>query len=394
MDEQRNNYTAPKTVIQFAISGGGVKQHVVDLSSGIDRKYFRCIGVFPDKLMCSTVLQNDDSKYQNAFKEIGLNFYTLEVPRHIDLFRVIGAVFGLIRIIKKQKNPVALHCHSTMAGFIGRLAKIFVSDCRLVYTHHSPYFLLLEDKKTSLIFRLIEKVLFPLTDFTVAVSESEYEDLQRELGPSHRIVLIRNGVNVDAVASWKVDRAELLQSLGVPLNSKVLLSPARLEYPKDVQTTIKAIMLLAKKHPELAVLLAGNGPEKCAIQDIVRKAGIDNLVFFLGWRDDIKDLMAASDFVVLSSYGEGLPYALIEASAMRKPVLGSICRGIVDVIVHEKTGFLFPIGDEKALATYLGRLLNDTVLCRNMGQNGYEHVLRYFNLKDMIRNTVKLYSDV
>lgn len=381
---------SPKTIFQFAISAGGVKRHVLDLCLGLDANRFRCVGIFPDKLMCQTVLQDESSKYQQTFRKYHLACRTLEVPRHIDIPKIIIAALRLAALLRSE-NAMVLHCHSTMAGFVGRLACLLAPRCRLVYTHHSPYFLLLEGKKRRF-FRMIEKLLLYLTDAVIAVSDSEYRDLRRELGTDFRMALIRNGVDVEGLSSRVVDRAAVCSSLGIAPKSKILLSPARLEYPKDNQTLIAAMQRLSHRHPDVVAVFAGEGPERKALESAAHAAGLAGKALFLGWRDDLMDIMAACDVIVLSSFGEGLPYALLEASAMKKPLVGSICRGIVDIIRHETNGFLFPLGDAAALSGYLDRLFSDSDLSRRMGENGFAHISRDFNRISMVRQTGELYD--
>jgi glycosyltransferase involved in cell wall biosynthesis len=116
-------------------------------------------------------------------------------------------------------------------------------------------------------------------------------------------------------------------------------------------------------------------------------------VKFLGWRDDIDEIMPIFDIFVLPSLNEGMGRVLVEAMAAGKPVIASRAGGIPDLVKHEKTGLLVPPGDVPALADAILRLVNDPDERRRMGETG-RFFCRRFSLKAMIDKIDNLYDEL
>jgi glycosyltransferase involved in cell wall biosynthesis len=112
------------------------------------------------------------------------------------------------------------------------------------------------------------------------------------------------------------------------------------------------------------------------------------------WTDSMRDWYAAMDLVILPSYHEGLPYSLLEASAMEIPVIGSRIPGILDAIEDGINGILIPPDDPTALAAAIRRLHADPQLRRTMGRAGRERVLRRYDPSQVIQAWLDEYAQV
>jgi glycosyltransferase involved in cell wall biosynthesis len=182
--------------------------------------------------------------------------------------------------------------------------------------------------------------------------------------------------------------------LKVKDESIFVLSLARLEPQKDVLTLLRAFIRLSSQHPEAVLLLAGGGTDSQIkeAESLIEEAGLSRRAFLLGWRDDPDLLLSATDIAVLSTNLEGLPYALLEAMAAGKPLVGSRAQGVVDCIVDGQNGYLFDIGDIDSCSVCLSRLLRDSTLRVRLGAAGREYVLENFSLKTMLDKTEELYD--
>jgi glycosyltransferase involved in cell wall biosynthesis len=115
--------------------------------------------------------------------------------------------------------------------------------------------------------------------------------------------------------------------------------------------------------------------ERCA------KYGLKNSFKILGWRNDIHRLMRASDIFALPSYyWEGVPVSILEAMACAKPVVVTMNRGCVDIVINNETGFLVPIKQAAPFSEKLLILLDNEQLRTQMGQAGRRRVEQYFGL--------------
>lgn len=114
----------------------------------------------------------------------------------------------------------------------------------------------------------------------------------------------------------------------------------------------------------------------------------------MGWRQDIPQLLAACDVLVLSTRREGLPYALLEAMALGKPVVGSDVPGVRECIQSGHNGALFPLGDAPALAQILTQLLDNPAWATTLGRHGQIMIEQRFSMRTMITSLEALYSGV
>jgi glycosyltransferase involved in cell wall biosynthesis len=128
------------------------------------------------------------------------------------------------------------------------------------------------------------------------------------------------------------------------------------------------------------------------LKSLVQNSGIENQVHFLGWRNDIPDLMIRADVVVLPSHTEGLPRVIQEAIMLRRPVIATRVGGIPDLIQDGKTGFLVNIEEEVALAKKIRFIAENGDTVDAMTKQAYEQYIFRFNSDlqlDRFRSTVE-----
>lgn len=378
-------------VLLYTVSLGGVLRHIQDIVTQIDHTKFELIGVFPDKLLNKAYLPHNISGYHSIFTAAGLKSYTVETPVGLNPLASTTAFYNMARLLR-HAQPDVLHCHSSMAGAIGRLATLAWRPRRVLYTPHLMYCL----RSTGLrrfIFSAIERILFPLTDTVIAVSDSELHDISSIFGQNHRLTLIRNAVPVDLSAPATQPGGSALPKDIKPLQGKkIILSTARFDAQKDVPTLIHAAHILAQTRSDFQVLLAGDGEDRDAIRARIRDRKLEHLVHLLGWRSDVPQLLAACDVMVLSTHREGLPYAMLEAMALGKPVIGSDVPGVRECVEHGQTGFLFPCGNAQALAELLTQVLDNAALRQKIGAQAQHAILHRFSPRSMMTALEALYS--
>jgi len=131
-----------------------------------------------------------------------------------------------------------------------------------------------------------------------------------------------------------------------------------------------------------------------AIDDLgalIRQYDLEDTVLFLGQRDDVPELMAAMDLVVLASYNEGIPRVLMEAAALGKPTIGTDVRGTRETIVDGVTGRLVSVKDPEALANAIGELPADPAQAVDMGRAARQHAEVHFDERNYFRRTDEEY---
>jgi glycosyltransferase involved in cell wall biosynthesis len=156
----------------------------------------------------------------------------------------------------------------------------------------------------------------------------------------------------------------------------------RLARAKGLPILFDALVLLARTRPDIHLTLAGDGPDRAALEALAKQLGLSSRVTFLGYRSQagVRELLAETDVFVLASLAEGVPVVLMEAMAAGVPVVATRVAGIPELIDDGVSGLLVPPGDAQALAGAIERLLNDSALRESFARRGREKVERDFNV--------------
>ena len=232
----------------------------------------------------------------------------------------------------------------------------------------------------SLLYRITDRLMAPLTTMTICVSENELAaGLEAGTCRAERTVVIRNAVDVSAASPARHDRA-----------TPRLIAVGRLKAPKDFLTLIRAFAALPEGSFE--ALIVGDGPDRGAVEDEIGRLGLEERVRLVGERSDVPALLADADLFVLSSRSEGLPVSVLEAMAAELPVVASGVGGLAELVVDGETGILVPPGAPEPLAAALGRLVEDRDLRRKFGAAGRTRAEALFDLAVFRRAHVELYE--
>ena len=166
---------------------------------------------------------------------------------------------------------------------------------------------------------------------------------------------------------------------------------ARLYESKGQQYLIAATRAVLEKCPTVRILLVGSGDHEDRFRQQVSKEGLDDIVIFTGYREDIPELIAISDIVVRPSDMEGFPINMLEAMLMKKPVIATKIAGVPEMITHGENGFMIEPRDIDHLASYISIILLDEELGKKMGVRGQQIVLEKFTLESLITKVENLY---
>ena len=171
--------------------------------------------------------------------------------------------------------------------------------------------------------------------------------------PKTKIRALPNGIDTQAFRPEASVRVAERRALGLQ-DKFVWLAVGRLDEAKDYPTMLQAFSKVVKGFPKALLLIAGAGPLEGNVKHLAVKLGLEKRVRFLGLRRDTSVLMNAADAFILSSAWEGMPLALLEASATGLPVVATAVGGVPEIVIDEKSGFLTPPEDPAALAHAAG----------------------------------------
>jgi glycosyltransferase involved in cell wall biosynthesis len=273
----------------------------------------------------------------------------------------------------------------------------------VVGTVHSSRVRSFEDSETL-------RRLTPSMDRLVAVSRAIVAKLHDEGRAGPPVELIYNGVDLERY-EYTEACCTLPEEYGFPEGSPLVGVVARLEPEKGHATLVEAWPLVLARVPAARLLIIGEGSQReplgkqadalgllgdrCRGDACVgtRRARPGAKVVFTGLRDDVPAVTAALDVAVLPSYREAQGLAILEAMALRRPVVATNVGGVPEMIEHEKTGLLVPPHDPSALADAISRLLTDHPLADTVARAGHDLALARFSLGAMIDRVGSLYEE-
>jgi len=217
------------------------------------------------------------------------------------------------------------------------------------------------------------RIAFRLASCVLANSETVAESARRiEFAPPEHLCVIPNFIDEGVGELSDADRRGLRAHFGYTDEQVVVTMVARLRTVKNHALALRAFARVAQRHPQVRLLLVGDGPETDAIQAQADALGVPELVFVAGHMDEAWRCHAAGDISVLSSRHEGFPNTLVEAMACGRPVVATRVGGVPDAVLHERTGLLFDREDEEGFATGIERLVSDLALRSTLGARGRE----------------------
>ena len=292
----------------------------------------------------------------------------------------------LFYLLNNNNNNIVAHIHTSARSsffrksiFI-RLSKLF--NIPVILHLHSPDFHIYYVQQSEQKKRKIKNI-FQMADKVIVLSNS-WKEWYIETIDQNEPQVIYNGVEDHMVSDDKISKR----------NNHILFL-GRLGERKGTYDLIKAFKKVLAKHNDAKLLLAGFGDiEGC--RKLAKSLKIDKSIEFLGWIDfkQKKKLLNSSKIYTLPSYNEGFPVSILEAMSTRLPVIASNVGGIPEEIEDNQTGFLINAGDIETLASIINKIIDDDILCDEIGDNERRRYLKHFSLDKTVKNLEREYKDV
>lgn len=275
-----------------------------------------------------------------------------------------------------------LHTHNPAPHIVGALACCMLrSRVRLIHTKHGRN----DPKDRRKIF--YNRLAASLTDVIACVSRDaadvvlEIERVRRE-----KVQVVHNGIDLSRFSAGAV-----LPRTDRPCGIHV----ARLVYPtKDQRSLLQAIRLVVDQVPTFRFLVVGDGPYRAELEQLRATLQLTENVELLGQRTDVSQLLAQSDFFVLSSLYEGLSLTLLEAAATGLPIVATRVGGNPEVVEHGVNGLLVPPKDPVKLAEAMVQLIRQPLQAGDMGRAGRAKMVEQFDLRRTVAKYETLYRQL
>ncbi len=207
--------------------------------------------------------------------------------------------------------------------------------------------------------------------------------------PLSQMTSVPTGIDLEKFSPQKKQQAR--EKIGVP-NKPTLGIVATMRVWKGHKYLIEAWKTLHLQFPDWQLLLVGDGPQRKNLQPMVKLAGLEESVFFLGNRNDVPDCLNAMDLFALPSFGnEGVPQGIMQAMACGLPVVSTTVGAISEAVIDGKTGFTLAPKVQETLINYLAKLMASDELRQQMGQASLAHAKAQFGLDNMLDKMEKIF---
>lgn len=358
-------------VITQSESIGGASLHLLDLAEAMQLKGHQVI-----------IAAGGQGKFAELAKARSLQYVQLKyIKREISPFNDLKSIFELRKKIKEYQ-PDVVHCHSSKAGIVGRLAAFFAKTPS-IFTAHGWAFTEGVSKRKRAFYTLIERAISPITKKIITVSIFDRElALKCKVSNPNRLVAIQNGI-VDIAYTEKT----------ITNNPIRLVMVARFDEQKNQTALLYALEKI--KSLDFVVDFVGDGNTLNECSSLTQKLGIQEHVVFHGHldADQVSGILKNADIFLLITNWEGFPLSILEGMRQGLPIIATNVGGISEQVDNEN-GILLKNNNIDEIASALTKLITNPLLCKKLGKNGREKFENNFLIEDMIEKTESVYLSI
>lgn len=317
-----------------------------------------------------------ENAYLDRIRQTGVEILELDYDNRSRLFFTLT----LYRVLFRMR-PDILHAILAGPSNYACFYKLLSPSTRVV-SHLRGSFSLITKRR-----RFVARRLWKVADRIVVPSQFSKEEYMRILCcPSEKISVVYNGVDVTRFGKMPVARSQ-----GKKVTFGII---ARLVPVKAHKTLIQAFHKLWCLHPEVRLLVVGDGPTREKLEGLVSKLGLKRNVCFKGNIENIPNILREIDVCILSSYTENLPNSVLEAQASGRPVIATRVGGVPEIIDHCKHGFLVPAGDSDALARAMLKFVENPKLIKKLGSAARKSVLHRYTIRRNVEGLLSVYGSL
>ena len=358
--------------ITYDMSIGGTEQVIRNLVEALDKSQFI------SSILCI------DGKIGLWGKELQDKGYRLFCLKRLPGFdrKLIKEIRALIR----RENIDIVHCHQYTPYTYGWFGALFTGK-PVLFTEHGRFYPDSRKFKRRLINPILQRMTAAITSISQATKAAlvGFENLN-----GSKIEVIYNGIADTHVAP----NAKLRSELGLVDSDIVIGTISRLDVIKNHPMILRALQRSLKLHPNLRLLIVGDGPMRDELHQLSHDLGVKDHVIFTGLQPKPQAYLAIMDIFLLPSLSEGTSMTLLEAMCFAKPSIATAVGGTPEILVDKKTGLLIANKDEDGLVKAIQILANNNELRIQYGGNARATYKKSFTLDIMVRNYEKLYRRI
>jgi glycosyltransferase involved in cell wall biosynthesis len=368
-----------KKVLQLISSIGffGAENVIAELVTELATSEFEpIIGVIRN-------LKNPHLELVDFARKNNIESVIFEAQRQFDLQAIAS-----IRNFIKGNNVDIVQTHGYKSDFYGIFAALF-ENVHLLATCH-PW---IKTSRRGKAYAKIDKLLLKKFSRIVAISDQVKKEILDAGIPDNKISIIDNGINLHRFEE-QFDTKEIRKQFGIPLESQVIGTVGRLDLEKGHHILLEAAKIVIQKNPSTFFVIVGDGYLKNDLTSRAEELKIEDHILLPGTLKEIPKILSVFDIFVLPSLTEGLPMALLEAMAAKKPVIASRVGAIPKVIIDYETGILIKPGDVNELSNGIIDLLRDKDKANLIVKNAYNKIVQEFSSNRMAKQYINIYENM
>lgn len=369
-----------KTVVQIVRAPlGGIRKHIAAIVHGLEDS-----DDFDWYWVTSTAPEDVDQGFLQLLADLHG-----KSPRIVSLkindrpeFRDLKNLFRIYKTFK-QKNVAIFHGHGAKGGLYARVVGRLLG-AKTVYTPHGGSLHDMFGKLKGLLYTVVEKALYPLSDLIVVESTYTLKQFKKKVTKRPgKVILNRNGVDIPKQQPLMTHRSE---------RPWVLASFGALRFIKGHDLVIKALEVLERDGVSCEYHIYGEGEEKQNLLTLAEALGVSHRLKIFEKTKDVYGAMAQSDVILQPSRHESFGYVPLEAMAIGRPVISSGQGGLKEVLEKDVTGLQVDVLTGEAFAMEVKKLLNDDALRDKLVEQARRSVVSDFSEEKMIDNLLKIYQ--
>jgi glycosyltransferase involved in cell wall biosynthesis len=284
-------------------------------------------------------------------------------------------LWKLCRLIRRERVDI-INTHLTTASWMGSIAGRLTRVPVVAHVHAA-------DSKT----------FFQHANYLVAIAQGVKDHLTAQGVAPERIPLLYYGIDLERYSN-PLPTAEAKERLGLPPDARTIGVVGHLSERKGHRFLLEALHQAEPRTGPVHALFAGEGVLEATLREQAQALGMADRVHFLGFRRDVVNVVSAFDVFVLPSLKEGLSIAVMEAMALRRPVIATAIAGLPEVVRDGETGLLVPAANAEALAEALARTLCDKSLAEALARNGRTFLERHFDQRLRLREVDETFQRI
>lgn len=366
-------------LITKAVVYGGLINHLQLLAIGLKMNNFDVTVI--------TAPSADLSPLPELLKRQEIKHHSLLIKNKFDL----AGFSKTVKFLKSGRFQI-LHVHltniysPTLIYLAGKVAGIKT----IITTPHSLYPL----KKPAPALEFIKmKYLSYFNSKIIGVCAANSELLKNKHIACSKVVTVKNGIELNQTKlAARPSKYDIRKEFNLKGSSQVVGTVAALATLKGIDYFIKACKEVVNGLPNVVFFVVGDGTEMSVLQKLTRDLDLDNHIIFTGFRKDSDNLLSQFDLFVLPSLTESLPTTILEALALKTPVIATDVGGVGEIIKHNETGLLVPTRASNQLAEAIITLLRDRKKADRLAEAGLRLVQSEHNHNRMTEQICDLYS--